>query len=272
MPNVTMKRRVRVKRYEVEAITYRDAIVAAGATLSDASLDAVNAFVVTCKEKALWAKLLDVGVFAGSNLTAALVKLKHSGQATLTNNNFIAGDYAETGANGGLLGNGTTKFLGTGFNASTQLPDNAHLSFYMREDVVTTGNRIALGSLLANEQYFVGSLVPASDTTGRLGQLAVGAQQAAPFTKGFLAVTRPSATSIRLSRNAAVVATNQGTVAHVKPNQQFYVWASHAIGIANAFLPVRGSFYSIGEALSDAEVLALYGAVQKLQLDLGRAV
>jgi hypothetical protein len=212
-----------------------------------------------------------VGVFAGANLTAALVKLKHAGQATLTNNNFVSGDYAETGANGGLAGNGSTKYLGTGFNASTSLPDNSHLSFYLREDVAAAGNRAAIGALTSPEQYWLGALTPTSDTTGRLGQL-LAATQNSPFNKGFLTVSRHSASLVKLYRDGLAVAQNTSAVVHTKPDTTFNVFAWNTAGTAGAFLGARGSFYSIGAGLSDAEAMALRAAVQTLQVALNRAV
>src|SRR5688500_6622197 len=100
-----------------------------------------------------------------------MVKLVYPGgvPGVITNVNFVAGDYNETGANGGLLADGTTKYLNTGFNAQTYLPDNAHLSFYLREDVGAAGNRSLIGTLAGSDQYWLGSIAPASQANARLG-------------------------------------------------------------------------------------------------------
>ena len=101
------------KRFNPETTDYRERVIANGGSISDASIDAVEKFVQDCKNALIWDKFLEVAPFAGANLNAALVKLAHpvGVPGVITNVNFVAGDYSESGANGGLLGDGATKFV-----------------------------------------------------------------------------------------------------------------------------------------------------------------
>jgi hypothetical protein len=202
-----------------------------------------------------------------------LVKLVHPGgvPGVLTNVNFVAGDYTETGASGGLLGDGATKYLNTGLNALSVLPDNAHFSFYLREDVVAAGNRAFMGALQATDQYWIGSVAPAAQVNARFGQ-TISATAAASLTRGFYVGSRTSSSLVRLFKNGAQVASDATAVVHARPNLQVYAFAWNSGGSTAAFLPGRGSFYSIGQGLDATEAAALNAAVQTLQRNLGRDV
>src|SRR3954469_152974 len=130
-----------------ETLQYADRIAANGGAITQASLVGIDSFVRACQVAGIWSKFIEVGPFAGSNLNAAMVKLVYQPAAgsVLTNSSFVSSDYVETGASGGLNGDGT-KFLMTNVQAST-LPDNGHLSFHLREDVTSAGNRSFLGGL-----------------------------------------------------------------------------------------------------------------------------
>ncbi len=259
--------------YNSETKNYSDRITANGGTISVASLDAIEKFVQDCKNALIWDKLLEVAPFAGNDLNAALVKLIYPAAApgVITNVNFVAGDYAETGGNGGLLGDGATKYLNTGFNAQTSLPDNSHLSFYLREDVGASGNRGMLGGFAGTDQYWIGSLVPTGQVDVRLGQSAM-ASYPQSLGKGFYLGNRVSTSSLKLYKNGAAVATDSSAITHTKPNISLLAFAFSSSGSPSGFLPGRGSFYSIGQTMTDSEALALHQAVRTLQLNLNRCV
>jgi hypothetical protein len=261
------------RRFNPETTDYRDRVVANGGTISATTLDAIEKFVQDCKNALIWDKLLEVAPFAGANLNAALVKLVHPAgvPGVITNVNFVAGDYTESGPNGGLLGDGTTKYLVTGFNTQTHLPDNAHFSFYLREDMLVAGNRALLGVLQGSDQYWLGSIAPASQVNTRFGQ-TFSATLAAPLEKGFYIGSRPSHTLLRLYKNGTLAASDTNTVVHARPNQVIYAFAWNASGAPSGHAPARGSFYSIGQALDSTEAAALHDAVQTLQRNLNRDV
>src|SRR6476646_11070849 len=154
-----------------ETLQYSDRIATNGGSISQASLVAIDNFVRACVVAGIWSKFIEVGPFAGSNLNAAMVKLVYQPAAgsVLTNSSFVAGDFVETGANGGLNGDGT-KFLNTNVQATT-LPDNGHYSFYLREDITSGGNKSLIGALDASNQYWMGALSPGTAIDCRYGAL-----------------------------------------------------------------------------------------------------
>ena len=262
-----------VRRYNPETTDYVMRVIANGGTISDASVDAIEKFVQDCKNALIWDKLLEVAPFAGTGLNAAMVKLVFPAgvPGVLTNVNFVSGDYSETGVNGGLLGDGATKYLNTGFNGQSHLPDNAHMSFYLREDVSVAGNRSMIGVLQASDQYWLGSVTPATAVNARFGQ-TVSANLAAGMNRGFYVGSRTAINQLRLYKNGGLVASDSTSVTHARPNLPVYAFAWNSSGLAGAYLPARGSFYSIGHGLDATEAAALNAAVQTLQHNLGRMV
>ena len=261
------------RRYNPETLDYRDRVLANGGALSQTTLDAIEKFVQDCKNALIWDKFLEVAPFAGSNLNAAMVKLVYTAPVAgvITNVNFVSGDYTETGANGGLLGDGATKYLNTGFNAQSHLPDNAHLSFYLREDVSVAGNRGLIGTLLASNEYWLGSITPATQVNTRLGQV-VTATLASGMSKGFYIGSRTASNLITLYKNGTAADIDSTSVTNTKPNQALYAFGWNSGGLPVAHLPARASFYSIGDALNDTEAAALHAAVQTLQRNLNRNI
>ncbi|MGV3771998.1 MAG: hypothetical protein ACO1QB_03790 [Verrucomicrobiales bacterium] len=266
-------RGVRVKLYNPETIAYRDRIISNGGSIAETSLDAIEKFVIDCKNASIWDKFLEVGPFAGTGLNAALVKLVYpgGGSGVLTNVNFVSGDYVETGTNGGLLGDGATKYLNTGFNLQTSLPDNAHFSACMRDDVGVAGNRSMIGAVSGSDQYWMGSVTPASSMACRMGQLATASMGQA-MLRGFYAAVRSTSNQLRFYKDGIMTGSDSSAVAHTKPNQPIYLFAFNSAGTPGAFLPSRLSFYSIGEPLNEQETAALHDAVRTLQRNLNRSI
>src|SRR5262245_39554006 len=77
-----------------------------GGTISTATANAANAFVISAKAKGYWTKLARINLFAGDQLASALVPLKPgAGYAVDDSVNFVAGDYSEAT---GITGNGSS--------------------------------------------------------------------------------------------------------------------------------------------------------------------
>ena len=254
-----------------ETLQYADRVAANGGSITQGSLVAIDEFVRACQVAGIWSKFIEVGPFAGSDLNAAMVKLVYQPAAgsVLTNSSFVSGDYVESGANGGLLGDGT-KFLNTNVLATT-LPDNGHLSFYLREDVASGGNKSLMGAVDASNQYWMGALTPSSAVDLRYGAL-VSASAGGTLAKGFYTGVRESATSLVYYRDGGSIATASAATGTTKPAQAIYAWAFNSSGASSARLNARGSFYSIGQSLTASEVVALHNAVRTLQSAFHRAV
>lgn len=105
-----------------DAASWRTRVVANGGSVSSSTFRAVEVFCRSIESAGIRDRFYRLNLFAGSNLSAALVPLYRGpslggtqfGNVTDTNTNFVSGDYVETGASGGLQGNGSTKHLATG--------------------------------------------------------------------------------------------------------------------------------------------------------------
>jgi hypothetical protein len=119
----------------VEAMDWASRVVTNGGSVSASTLRAVSAFCVAVDAAGIRDRFLRLNLFCGTGLSAALVPLYRSasfggttyGNTTDTNNNFVSGDYNDTGAVSGLTGNGTSKYLNTGVNANAVSATDCHL-------------------------------------------------------------------------------------------------------------------------------------------------
>jgi hypothetical protein len=255
-----------------ETQTFLTNIIAAsgGPNITQESLQAADRFVRDCYNAGIWTKLLEVYPIMGSTLQAAMVKLKYVTTATLTNNNFVAGDYTERGSSGGLNPDGTTKFLNTNFLANA-IPAAAHLSAYIRED--TSG---ASAYFIGANNAAVTEIAGIVSTVGTNRHVILGATVSAGdangITKGFYYGERASAISLELFKDNASIGTSNTNVVPAYPAINVYLFARNNNGAAVSFQNKRASFFSIGTNMTAAERSALYNAVVNLQANLQRNV
>ncbi len=99
--------------------TYQSRVIAAGDTLTDKELDALRSTLPILVQSTVFRKLRELWVPMGTSaLTGAMVKILADSTAgtSMTPNNLLAGDYTKTT---GVTGNGTNKYINTGFNPTT---------------------------------------------------------------------------------------------------------------------------------------------------------
>jgi hypothetical protein len=115
-----------------EANAWRNAVIANGGSVSASTMRAVSKFCAAIDTAGIRDRFYRLNLVCGTGLSAVLVPLYRStsrggatfGDATDTNNNFVAGDYAE---NNGLKGNGSTKYLATGLPMTFLGTNQLHL-------------------------------------------------------------------------------------------------------------------------------------------------
>ena len=166
-----------------EASAWRSLVVANGGSVSATTLRAVSNFCAAIDAAGIRDRFARVNLFCGDSLNAALVPLYRSftfggqslGNATDTNNAFVGvgTDYAETGAGGGLQGNGTSKRLDTGLNQDDIVdpPLTGHMSIYDMGFAVA-GTTVPMGSYTlttAAQRFSI-----ERRTTGRVGGYGSG--------------------------------------------------------------------------------------------------
>lgn len=275
-----------------EAADWKNRVIANGGSVGGSTLSAVSAF---CRrvdaQPGLRAAILRLNLFCGTGLAAALVPLYRAasrtatgiGNATDTNVNFVSGDYAETGASGGLKGDGSTKYLNTGFNPSTAIPTqtSAHAS-YSGTSLETSGNAIGIGAyngiaatglFVADVWSFSGSAPTINNRRARMGSTTVENSAVAPTgtsAESHFISNRSSSTLLTAYQSGVSVATNTNSVTPSLANQSTYIFCLNSSGTAAAFTSGRLRMYSLGSGLTDAQALAFANAVATFNSALNR--
>jgi hypothetical protein len=126
-----------------------------GGSVSGTTLSAVDRFVKAIHAAGIRDRFYRVNLFCGdsdASLNAVRTPLFRGpsltgtqyGGTTDTNFNFVQGDYAETGASGGLTGNGSSKYLNTGLPINFTGTRSYHLAAL--PFAVTSGNGCFVGA------------------------------------------------------------------------------------------------------------------------------
>jgi len=256
-------------------------VYANGGTVSTATANAVNTFCTSIESAGIRDRFYRLNLFAGTGLSAALVPLFRGpslggtqfGNATDTNVNFVSGDYVETGASGGLVGNGSSKYLQTGLQSSAWITGGnvrSHLSVYKRTSTNSGVLLSARSTTLANSWEFgAGGNV----LGGATGSVAV------PGTHdSLLGVTRTNDTDLVSFRRTTLSAANAASASVSGTSIPFAVFARNDQSTgANAYTASLFSNqtlagYSIGAGLNSSDISAYDAAMQAFQTALTRNV
>jgi hypothetical protein len=173
-----------------------------------------------------------------------------------SNNAFVSGDYNRKT---GLLGDGSTKSLSTGYVSNTFFQqNNLHLSVYVTSAPASSATtKIFLGnqSLLTSRVFIAKN---ASDQfSARLANASTAVNVTGQgTTTGFKGGARSSSTAV-IARSAQTNTSTSITSATISTGQNISVFAGGAINLCDA----RMSFYSMGDnldlALLDARITTL---------------
>ena len=232
-----------------EAAAWRSAVVANGGTVSGTTLKAVSDFCRSIDSAGIRDRFYRLNLFCGTGLEACLVPLYRGqsltgtqiGNTTDTNSNFVSGDYAETGASGGLKGNGTNKRLDTGLAGSSLSAGDRHLSSY--EIVVATSDYSpsVLSGTSAPTMHGIGPWTNANTFAYRTHN-TVGGNASTTKGTGHWLGSDTSATASVLYKNAASAASASGQSAGGSGNNNYAI-----LGVAaGEYSEARLGGFSIG--------------------------
>lgn len=270
-----------------DALDWVARVTANGGTVSSNTLAAVSTFCASIdRESGLRAAILRLNLLCGNSdasLNAVRTPLYLSGSfggtaignTTDTNFNFVAGDYQETGSGGGLKGNGSSKYLNTGFAQSSLTLTSTHLSM-SGTSLETTGDRMAMGQFVFPGD--LSSLVTLDITTGGGNRgYRSPATTAALFahanatSESHMVGTRTASNLIRTYRAGQQAAENTGAASLSVASRVFTVFAGNNNGTIDSYTAARLRMYSIGNGLTAAQALAFSNAVVAFNTALGRA-
>ena len=270
-----------------EAIDWATRVSANGGVISTNTIRAVSDLCRSADRDGWRSAMYRLNPFCGGNLSGCLVPLYRGptfggtnyGNATDTNFNFVSADFVETGATGGLKGNGTNKYLSTGFT-SNSLPSatSVHLSA-SAVAMATAGDPVLLGSfngtaagLLVLDEFVVGS----SARAFRHGTFAVGTfplVSSPGATESHLIGSRTSSSSASLYRGGSLANVNATSVTPANNALNIYVFNYGTVSgtpAATQYSASRMRMYSIGTGVSATQAAAFSSAVIALNAALGR--
>ena len=269
-------------------------MIANGGSVSAATMRAVSKF---CKDidatSGLRAAILRLSLFCGNNLEACLVPLYRAGSrtgavignATDFNTNFVSGDYNETGASGGLTGNGSNKHLLCGSVLASVDRANSHMMVYGSSlNSPSTGDRSVIGAagpsltgvtLIATRDGANQAIIRYFSSNTTAGTPWVdGTEIGSGFADGCLLGAAVSATDLRMYRNGSQIGSTR-TLDRGSGAQTSVSMAVFAININNSIVDYsapRLRAYSVGLGMTASQVSAYYTAMQAFQTSLARNV
>lgn len=275
--------------FHVEALDWQSRVVTNGGSVSASTLQAVSAFCRAIDDANIRDRFLRLNLFCGTGLEAALVPLYRGaaltgtqlGNTTDTNNNFVSGDYNETGSSAGLAGNSSNKFLNTGFPANTNSAASSHFGVMMLATQAVGADRTALGvySTTNTIVWTIDIARPAGTGEPNFRSMCQGTYLPNFNAFGEKAGDSPVAHgNIVISagtqyRNGRAVGTT-GTTANYPSAHSFYVFASHngngsgspAVNHTSA----RLGGYSLGLNMTAAQAASFSHAVNAFNAALTR--
>jgi hypothetical protein len=302
-PALNASQRQRIERYlaakwgialapqvsNADAQDWVNRVYANGGTVSSTTATAVNTFCNNIDAAGLRDRFYRLNLFCGTGLSACLVPLyrgpslggtQYGGTTDTNNGPFVSGDYAETGASGGLTGNGTSKYLDTGLTYDAMgVPSTNHIGVFKGAGTWNTNIEI-IGARDADDYYYIQGRAqvggdhkvhafsgPAASAGSFINNATVSS------ATNFLVASRNSSASFVLYQNAASVASTSSAVTIAGSNRPFLVFMRD-IGTGPSFggWAYRLLGYSFGLGMSAAQVSAYNSAMQALQTSLGRNV
>lgn len=263
--------------YDTDAAAYFARIVTNGGTIGATAKGIANTWFLAAKANGYFTKILRCGLIIGDQLIAAQTPaIVGGGSDPDTNHNFvgIGTDYAETGASAGLKCDGSTKYLDTGWNPSTQSlsTSSAGLFSYVKGTESAGTTRTIIGITDGTNLSLLGWMNGGSQEAGRLADATGGPSPTAQASvQGFLGVTCSGSRVQTYYKDGSAVGTPttaNGTFA----SRPFFVGALNSSGTAATFSTRYIRAYFVTTGLSATDAANLNTDIQAFQTSLTRNV
>jgi len=252
--------------YDADAQAYFNAIVANSGTISTASKGYVNTFILAAKSHGYFTKLVCFNMLVGDQLAAAQVQYNGnaSTSSVATNHNFVGGDYTEAG---GLVGNGSTKYLDTGYNPTALTNTNAGMWSYL-----VAGGQYIMGNLQGS---FVGAFEVEGSASANIGGHITDtvAYSFSNYTKGMVGVTTDGASSstVKVYSNGSDVTAGTGLADASFTSNNIYVFALNLQGTGPfGYNSCTQRFYAVSTGLTSTQASNFYSDVLAFETSLSR--
>jgi hypothetical protein len=256
---------------------YRNVISNSG-TISFKTLLWVDEFVRDLKINNLWDKLIECGIYCGGNLAAALTKLKCKSGVYMTGFNLVESDYVERGVNGGIKGNGSNKYISSGYWGGFEA-QNAHIAAYVKGTEANATSRVIMGAgqtSPANNYVYLGWINAGAWECGVI--LGNASTQYVPQTattkqEGFLCIATNGSLSQSYYANGTQYLASVNTAGlSGSASNIIYLLASNEGGVVGLYSTRYLRYHAFGTGLSVTEQATYHSLVARLQSRLGRSL
>jgi hypothetical protein len=238
-----LQRRIIARVLDPDAQGYITAVeFADGQPLEQGVKNAIDDFVLGCKNDGIWNAIKSSCILAGARtLNGALVPLKGTAP---TNVNFVSGDYNRKT---GLKGDGATKYLNSNRNNNADPQNNQSMSVF-RTELMSAGFAVSIGAgtnvtgttRIAQETAFQGNAI--------LRNRSSAFQSIFAIQLNLCGMSRSSNLNYNFYYNGLSIILT--VTSQIPYNNNIFVFAASAPTVfVTGFSDERISFYHIGEAL-----------------------
>ncbi|MEO8447359.1 MAG: hypothetical protein ABI528_07685 [bacterium] len=264
-----------------ETLYWLERVDSAGGSVSDSVIAAIDDYVKEVKglkyqSVSIRNQLLRENWFTGDFNSAFVPLFRNSNGSTYisggykdVNYNYPASSYSDTGHSSGLAGNGTNRFVSTGFTPFLESEfgiNDARLSIYSmseQNDPGRSGCRDITGKgFYYYPKHLNGNSYLCLNTNTESNALI-------PSPSGYIMMQRSSQQNSDIYYKDNIIASTQSNVTN-KPVIEMYIGAFNNNGAALNFMTSRLGGYSIGRSFTLQQENIHYNAVQRLMNRLGR--
>jgi hypothetical protein len=253
-----------IASFDADALAFFNRVTTAGGSLSLTEKNAINQLVLDMKSYSIWTKMKAIYPMVGASASACAQNLKSSNFTGI----FTSG---WTFASTGVTPDGTSAYMDTNFNPTTEIANDNTGSFgiYSRTDRADSFSRQhgavdGLGYILF--------IVKASSKIQNYLNSDTGTNISNTNSQGFYQMSRDSSTNTFHSKDNTI--NTVSLTAKGRPNINLFLAArNNTSGTANAFdnLEIAFAYYS-GQSLTTTNLSNFYTAVQAFQTTLSRQV
>ena len=245
--------------YDADAQAFFDRVTTAGGTLTTTEKDATNQLVLDMKSAGIWSSMKAVYPMVGARAAACAQNLKSSS---------FTGTFSSgwTFASSGVTPNGTSAFMNSGLNASTNLSVTS-LSFGGYTS--STANRATDSYHGAAPPNFLMHSFRSYNLT-EFFRTVGGSISASGGTVGMVQCNQLVLTS-KIYKNSTIGASGLTTMTSL-PNVNMYIGGINNGGTATFFDNHLISYYYYADGFTDTQASDHYTAVQAFQTTLSRQV
>jgi hypothetical protein len=245
--------------YDADAQAFFDRVTAAGGTLSATEQVAIDTLVRQMKADGTWTLMKAIYPMVGASAAACAQNLK-SASFTGTFNGGV------TFSNLGITGNGTSGYMNTNLNQSTeQTSNNLHISIYQR-NILSSPSNVSMGSSFS--RFYLN--FSGSEYLSLQSAVQAISSVETPQQGMFILSRNSSANFFKKQNNLTIETFTNGSI----PLSAFTyaLLAGNGAGTFGEFSTANLAFSSIGDGLTDTQAGNFYTAVQAFQTTLSRQV